>query len=175
MTFNAINLLGAKREPFLFISDFKAKNLKVILLKNLQKADVEFQIKKSLKNEKYVKNLKKTPLSFGKYKDKFNKIIEKIKAGETYLLNLTSQTQIETSLSLEEIYANANADYKLRYKDEFICFSPERFIKIQGNKINTYPMKGTIDSSFPDAKNTILQDKKEMAEHIMVEIGRAHV
>ena len=34
--------------------------------------------------------------------------------------------------------------------------------------IHTYPMKGTIDSSLPNAKEQILNDKKEMAEHIMV-------
>ena len=168
MTFSEINLLGASREPFLFISDFKAKNLKVILLKELKYEDIEFEIKENLNKKTPLQTLKKNPLSFEKYKEKFDKIIEKIQAGETYLLNLTSETKIQTPLNLKEIYTNANADYKLRYKDEFVCFSPERFIKIKDNKINTYPMKGTIDSSLPNAQKKILDDKKEMAEHIMV-------
>ena len=44
MTFNDLNSLGAKREPFLFISDFKAENLKVISLDELENYDVEFCI-----------------------------------------------------------------------------------------------------------------------------------
>ena len=39
----------------------------------------------------------------------------------------------------------ANAPYKLRVKDQFVCFSPETFITIEGNTIHTFPMKGTID------------------------------
>jgi len=74
----------------------------------------------------------------------------------------------ENRETLKEIYSLANAHYKLRFKDKFVCFSPEKFIQIQSDKIHTYPMKGTIDSSIEDAKNKILNDKKEMAEHIMV-------
>lgn len=51
---------------------------------------------------------------------------------------------------------------------DFVCFSPEKFIDIKDNKIYTYPMKGTIDSNFDDAKNILLNNKKELAEHTMV-------
>ncbi|NPA04431.1 MAG: aminodeoxychorismate synthase component I, partial [Epsilonproteobacteria bacterium] len=50
----------------------------------------------------------------------------------------------------------------------FICFSPERFVRIEGDKIFTFPMKGTIDASLPNAKAKILSNLKEMAEHTMV-------
>ena len=166
MTFSDINALGQQRKPFLFISDFKAKNLKVIPLDELE--DIEFQIKQNSQPNTHSQRLDKTPIVFEEYKKKFNKVIEKIKSGETYLLNLTAETKVKTQLSLKEIYTYANAEYKLRYKDEFVCFSPERFIKIQENKIHTFPMKGTIDASIENAQEKILQDKKEMAEHIMV-------
>ena len=112
--------------------------------------------------------LKKYPISFDRYKKAFNEVIEEIKKGNTYLLNLTFPTKIKTNLSLFEIYKIAKAPFKLFFKDDFVCFSPERFVKIKNNKIYTYPMKGTIDASIPNAKDKILNNKKEMAEHIMV-------
>lgn len=168
MTFNDLNELGAKREPFLFISDFKAQNLEVILLKDLQKADIEFCIDENYEKKEHKHTLKKSPNSFSEYKKKFDFVIEKIKSGETYLLNLTQPTKIESALTLKQIYKSANAHYKLRYKDKFVCFSPEKFIQLKDDKIHTYPMKGTIDASIPHAEEEILKNTKEMAEHIMV-------
>ncbi len=168
MTFSDINTLAKQRKPFLFISDFKAENLKVVLLKNLLEEDVEFQIEKKSSLNNSIKPLKKYPQSFEKYKKKFDYVLEKIKSGETYLLNLTQETKIQTPYTLKEIYSQTNAEFKLRYKNQFVCFSPERFVKIQNNKIHTYPMKGTIDASLPDAKRKILANEKELAEHIMV-------
>ncbi len=168
MKFEDLNSLGTKREPFLFITDFKAQKLKVILLKDLQNEDIEFFIDEDFKTTLHQNIFKKKPILFNEYKIKFDKVIERIKAGDTYLLNLTQPTSVETSLTLKEIFKNANAHYKLRYKDKFVCFSPEKFIQIKKEKIHTYPMKGTIDASLPNAKQAILNNQKEMAEHIMV-------
>jgi len=168
MSFEDVNLLASRREPFLFISDFEARNIEVIPLKELKERDIEFEINENSIYKKHPHNLKKTPVEFSIYKQRFDAVIEKIKAGETYILNLTQATKIETSLSLEEIYTLANAHYKLRYKDKFVCFSPEKFIQIRGDKIHTFPMKGTIDASVEDADKKILADSKEMAEHIMI-------
>ena len=99
---------------------------------------------------------------------KFDFIQENIRAGNSYLLNLTAKTQIDPEMSLDEIYEKANAKFKLKFFDEFVCFSPEKFIEIKKNKIVTFPMKGTIDSKIPNAEAKILGDVKEMAEHTMV-------
>ncbi|MBU1927512.1 aminodeoxychorismate synthase component I [bacterium] len=168
MTFHDLNTLGKQREPFLFVSDFKAQKLEVFLLKDLKKNDVEFCINENYSYVKHEHTLMKTPLAFESYKKKFNAVIENIKAGNTYLLNLTQSTPIQTLLTLKEIYSLANAHYKLRFKDEFVCFSPEKFIQISADTIHTYPMKGTINASIPNAKEKILSDEKEMAEHVMV-------
>jgi len=168
MNFSDINTLGRQRKPFLFISDFKAQNLEVILLEDLEKEDVEFCIDENYKYNKHSHYLKSNPIKFQNYQDKFNRVIEKIESGETYILNLTQATPIESELSLKEIYSLANAHYKLRFKNKFVCFSPEKFVQINADMIHTYPMKGTIDSSLPNAKEQILNDAKEMAEHIMV-------
>jgi len=168
MSFEDLNLLGKESKPFLFITDFKAQTLEVILLDKLQESDIEFHIDENYIKKEHLQKFKKEPLSLNKYKLKFKKVIENIKSGDTYLLNLTQPTKVKTSLSLKEIYNYANAPYKLRYKDKFVCFSPEKFIQIEGKTIHTYPMKGTIDSALQDAQEKILADKKEMAEHIMV-------
>ena len=168
MNFSDLNTLGRQRKPFLFISDFKAQKLEVILLEDLEKEDVEFCIDENYEYSEHSHYLKTNPIKFQNYQEKFNRVIKKIESGETYILNLTQATPIESKLSLKEIYSLANAHYKLRFKDEFVCFSPEKFVQINAAKIHTYPMKGTIDSSLPSAKEKILNDAKEMAEHIMV-------
>jgi len=168
MKFEHLNSLGKKREPFLFISDFLAQNIEVIPLDELKNHDIEFCIDENYQSNKHNQTFKKQAIDFKEYKNKFDKIIEHIKSGDTYLLNLTSPTKIDTNLTLKEIYSYANASYKLRYKDKFVCFSPEKFIHIKGSLIHTFPMKGTIDASITDAKQKILSDKKEMAEHTMV-------
>jgi len=168
MDFESLNTLGKKREPFLFISDFKAQKLEVILLKDLPQNDIEFSINEKYKYKQHPYTFNYASPDFYKYKKKFDKVIEKICSGETYILNLTQETKIETSQTLKEIYTLANAHYKLRFKDKFVCFSPEKFIQIQENIINTFPMKGTIDASIENAYSTIIEDEKEMAEHIMI-------
>ena len=168
MTFDDLNSLGKKRIPFLFISDFKAKKLEVVPLSELSTSDIEFCIDENYTFKKHPNRLEKSALKFEEYEKKFNQIIEKIKSGETYLLNLTQATPIQTQLTLKEIYSLANSHYKLRLRDEFVCFSPETFIKIEDDTIHTFPMKGTIDSDIQNAERKILEDKKEMAEHVMV-------
>ena len=168
MAFEKVNDLARRGIPFLFISDFKAEDIKVIPLNELKKHNIEYSICENYRYEKHKHFLNKKPIDFDDYSDKFNAVIEKIKAGETYILNLTQATPIETQLSLQEIYTLANAHYKLRYKDEFVCFSPEKFIQIKENKIHTFPMKGTIDAAIQNAEEKILANEKEMAEHVMI-------
>lgn len=168
MTFEDLNSLGAKREAFLFIVDFKAQNIVALALRDLEANDVEFCIDEGYIFKEHEDFLDKYPLPFSNYKKKFDFVTDKIKSGDTYLLNLTQPTPVKTAYSLKEIFKCANARYKLRYKDEFVCFSPESFIQIRDSKINTYPMKGTIDASILNAKEMILEDKKETAEHVMV-------
>ena len=150
------------------MSDFEAKKIIVIPLAEIAEHGVEFSIDETYKYKQHSYQLEKLPLTLEEYQKKFDFVVEKIKNGETYLLNLTQATPIKTHLTLKEIYDSVNAHYKLRYKDEFICFSPEKFIQISDNMIHTFPMKGTIDASIENAKEKILHDEKEMAEHVMV-------
>ncbi|QBF16699.1 aminodeoxychorismate synthase component I [Aliarcobacter thereius] len=167
-----LNLYGSNKEPFYFLISYDLNEFYIEKLKE-NNQNIKFEIDaNSLQNsciKKYYLN--KYPISFYEYKDKLNTVLNEIKDGNSYLLNLTSKTKIDTNFSLDEIYENANSLLKLRVKTEkndFVCFSPEKFVDIIDNKIYTYPMKGTIDSSIENAKNKLMNDAKELAEHTMV-------
>jgi len=166
-----ITKLARKRVPFLFIISFDKGEIVVEELSNLNR-EVLFEIdgfrnyqNRDIKEELF---FKKEPISFRKYKRAFDEVIEEIKRGNTYLLNLSFKSKIDTNLNLKEIFYISKAKYKLYYKDKFVCFSPEKFIEIRDNIISTYPMKGTIDAGIFRAEEIILNNKKEMAEHIMI-------
>jgi para-aminobenzoate synthetase component 1 len=111
---------------------------------------------------------RKFPIDFEIYKKAFNKVIKNINYGNSYLTNLTFQTKIELNLNLFQLFSIAKAKYKLYFEDKFVCCSPECFVKIIDGEIYSYPMKGTIDDSIPDALNLILNDEKEKAEHLTI-------
>ena len=54
------------------------------------------------------------------------------------------------------------------YKDQFVLFSPECFVRISQGTISSFPMKGTIDASIEDASRLLLSDEKEKAEHATI-------
>jgi para-aminobenzoate synthetase component 1 len=171
--FKKLNSFGKSVEEFLFIISYDKNKIFVEDLKKLP-PDIKYQVNKwknfqpPLDPLKKEIRLKASTLEFRKYKEDLLKVKNAIKKGETYLLNLTYSTPIDLNLSLEEIFLYANSVYKLLIKDQFVCFSPESFIKIENSKIFTFPMKGTIKASIPNAKEKILANPKEMAEHTMI-------
>ena len=169
--FDEIDRLGQLRKPFLFIISYDQSKVFVQPLEDLD-SDVYYKLEdwRNYPVQKRDKafTFQKFPADFTIYQRKLEKILEQIRSGNTYLLNLTCKTPIESNLSLKEIFTYARAKFKLYFKGQFICFSPERFIEIEGDQIATYPMKGTIDADIPDAKAKILANSKEMAEHVMI-------
>ena len=168
--FAEISRLAKAGTPFLFIVSYDKSQIITRPLDSL--GDIRYAMeagngKRKTGNGSFV--LKKSPVSFGRYKAAFDRVIEEIRAGNTYLLNLTFSTPIQTDATLETIFEAAEAPYKLLLPDRFVCFSPEPFVTINAEgTIRTYPMKGTIDAAIPDAEAKILSDEKEMAEHVMV-------
>ena len=47
-------------------------------------------------------------------------------------------------------------------------FSPESFIQIKDGEIFSYPMKGTINATLPDASQLLLENYKETCEHYTI-------
>jgi len=168
-----MNHYGKKKIPFLFIVDFEIKKPVVLPLAEIKSDEILYDIN-GLKNHHGKLRLnkkiifRKYPVSFRRYKKAFDKIQKHLYEGHTYLVNLTFPTKVETNLTFREIFFNSTAKYKLFYRNKFVLFSPEIFVRIKDGKISSYPMKGTIDADIPDAADKILSDKKEFAEHITV-------
>lgn len=170
---NLMNEYGGKKIPFLFIIDFEIKNPLLYRLDEVDSNKILFQINETRNFENVITPsekliFKKSPLPFNEYAIKFNKVINHINKGNTYLCNLTFPTHIEMNYSLLDVFFASKAKYKLYYDDLFTVFSPECFVKIENGKIYSFPMKGTIDTSIPNAKEKILNDEKELAEHVTI-------
>lgn len=168
-----LNFLGRERTPFFFVIGYDQNDSYIVPLEELD-GDIRFELDGFTSRGKSVPRVrkpvifKKSPPPFAEYQKKFDALQLEIAAGNTYLANLTMPTPVTSNCSLYELYLDAKAPYKLFFKEQFVVFSPERFIRIQNNTIETFPMKGTIDAALPNARDTILNDPKELAEHTMV-------
>lgn len=161
-----LNQHGKAQKPCYFIIDFTGENGHVFSEK--ENSDVIFDF-----SEKSKKNLK--PLGiYPKPIDEKNffkayKIVQNaLQRGDSYLANLTFSTPLEINYSLKEIFETSRAKYKILFKDKWVCFSPETFISTRENKIFTFPMKGTINAEIPQAKEKLIQNLKELAEHFTI-------
>lgn len=165
--FEEMNHLGSQRIPFFFLIDFLKQNGEVIPLSDLSD-QIQFKFQDHPSHFEGEIQLMKNPISFEEYEKQFQTVKGNILRGNSFLTNLTSATPIDLNLSLKEVFQYSQAKYKLIYKEDFVCFSPETFVKIKEGKIYSYPMKGTIDASIPNAKEIILNDAKEKAEHYTI-------
>ncbi len=91
-----------------------------------------------------------------------------LQKGNSYLVNLTCRIPVETNISLRDIFLRAHAPYRFWLKDRLVCFSPETFVRVDGRTISSFPMKGTIDATIPDATDVLYNNEKEAAEHATI-------
>ncbi|MDT8886663.1 aminodeoxychorismate synthase component I [Aquirufa regiilacus] len=109
----------------------------------------------------------KNPISFEDYEAKFKHVQAGLLRGDSFLVNLTAETPIDTDATLMDIYQHAQALYKLSVQDQFVVFSPECFIQIRDERIYSYPMKGT-SSATEQGPEQLQNDPKEQAEHATI-------
>jgi para-aminobenzoate synthetase component 1 len=165
-----MNDFGRQSEPFIFILDFELDKPVLLPIKAVNPEEICFDIH-GFTNLNVVgpplsqADFQKFPITPDQYRHAFDEVLNHIRLGNTYLLNLTFKTKIQTRLSLPEIFEQSNAPYKLLYRDQLVVFSPEAFVKIEENTISSYPMKGTIDAGIHDAESVLMNDRKELAEH----------
>jgi para-aminobenzoate synthetase component 1 len=170
-----INNLTSKNIPFLFILAFDPDENLVIPLDEIDPGKLLYQINRKTNNANQtpvpIHNeviFRKQALSFEAYKKQFDQIAFHLRRGDSYLTNLTCQTPIECNLSLLEIFQRAKAKYKIWYRNQWVVFSPETFVKIEAGQIYSFPMKGTIDASLPKAEESLMKNPKEAAEHATI-------
>ncbi len=169
---SVLNSLGRKRTPFLFVIDFEMEDAFASPLSEIDPKAIRYNFQgfTNVKDQSQKSRpvLDKNPISFEKYKERFDKVMIHLNRGDSFLANLTVRTELKTHLNLKELFQIAQARYKLFFKNRFIIFSPEPFIQIRNNKIFSFPMKGTIDAAFPNAREVILNDRKELSEHVTI-------
>lgn len=160
---------AAAGQPFVFLMDFEMEKPVICKPEDAATHGLHFDIAGISNTDNIpisaIPDLKSSPVSREWYSERFRLVKEHIRHGDSYLLNLTFPTPIDCNLSLSDIYHTARAPYRLLYRDEFVVFSPECFVRIKDDEIFTYPMKGTIDARLEDAENKLLDNLKEEWEH----------
>jgi len=168
-----INLLGKAGSPFLFVIDFEARQPLVLPLGDIDPGEILFDVN-GTKNYSTIPPLTKKlefsvhPISKVRYRKAFDLVQKHLFYGNSFLLNLTMPSRVESNFSLQEMFFHTRAKYKLWIKDQFVVFSPEIFVRISDGKISSFPMKGTIDATLPDAEHQLLNNEKELAEHYTI-------
>lgn len=178
-----INRLASQDEPFLFVINYQGDKAFIRLLSDINPEECLFDFegrgnfshawKETLKEETSETTWQIEPPLYEDYERSFNIVKSNIMAGNSYLTNLTCRVPVSCNLSLEEIFHRAKGKYKLllrrkRNLTPFVCFSPETFVRIKGGRIYSYPMKGTLDASLPNAEKQLMEDRKEAAEHATI-------
>ena len=185
-----LNQWGQEKKPFVFLIDFEQKKP---LAWPVDECPDDFQfkftkassLKKELQNATIIdeplaavghKNVNsvehslitKYPIKTSDYQHKFNQVMDALHKGDSFLMNLTIPTPVQNTVHFQTYFDHAKSKYVVWLKNDFIAFSPETFIQIESGMISTFPMKGTIDASLPNAKELLLNDSKELAEHATI-------
>ena len=171
--FQELDELSEKKVPFFFMIDFLMGNVLIFNEQALKskKILVDFPSFKNAESKISKKSeilWKSHPKSKENYQKGFEIVKNHLKRGDSYLVNYTCETKIETNLSLEDIFHQSKAKYKVLLPEKFTFFSPETFVEIRNQQIFTHPMKGTIDASVPNAVEELKNSVKEKAEHYTV-------
>lgn len=175
-----LNNLADKKDPFLFVINYAGTEAYIQKLSDIAP-------KECLYDFEGITNVKRHSLSavakhpiwkvhepnFEDYTRSFETVKSNILRGNSYLANLTCKVAVDCDLTFEDIFLRAKGKYKILLKDkdnnrQFVCFSPETFVRIKNGMIFSYPMKGTIDASLPEAEQVLMGDKKEAAEHATI-------
>ncbi len=165
-----MNRAGSNFRPFLFAVDYELER-GIFVEDPLNQNDILFRFEgvrnyagSNIRIDKSALRII-NPVPYETYESKFQVVMDGLIRGDSYLLNLTARTEIETSLELREIMVSANSPFGFCAGEDFVSFSPERFVRIENGIISSFPMKGTIDASLPGAEEIIMNDYKESCEH----------
>ena len=114
------------------------------------------------------------------YVARFERVQEKIRAGDIYQLNLTFKARFRLSGSPLTFYRDLRQRQRLAYggivdtgEVTVLPASPELFVEMKGRAIETRPMKGTSPrGGTPDAdaeaRRVLSSDVKQRAENLMI-------
>lgn len=160
-----ITALGIKEDSEKSIKDIEEK---------IKQGKVEFNIVLDKKSE-FISNFSRE-----EYIDAVKQVKEYIKEGHTYIANLTQRFQcdynsnpFDTYISLRSINKAPFSCYLNLEDFQIISSSPERFLKVFNNEVETRPIKGTRPrgiNKIEDEKNReeLLNSEKDKSELLMI-------
>ena len=166
----SLNYLLPKNERLIQFFFYERKDVQKI-----KSSDIDFDVPEKYK----IKNFK-----LNKSKSDFVRSIKKIKSyieeGDTYQVNYTVKGKFKFEGSYTGLFKNLVFNQSARYisiindfGNIIISLSPELFIKIEKDKINSKPMKGTIKrgldfSADALSKYELENSSKNRAENVMI-------
>ena len=119
-------------------------------------------------------------MNYDLYEIKLLKILEYIRAGDCYQVNLSQMFSLTYEGDEYELYKYLNKSFASPYSaymnypfGKILSFSPERFLSIKNNIVETKPIKGTRPrSDDPDIDKKNIEDlessQKDKAENLMI-------
>lgn len=170
---NRLNALGAAGEPCFFLVDFERARPQVwSMLKEQTDAPVfSFPHRQDYTihpNEMPTATLSPTHVSPEEFRRAFDIVQIGLQRGDSFLTNLTFPVPVKLNCSLNDVYRQSEAKYRILWPDHFVCFSPETFVTIDaGGYIESRPMKGTALDA-PASRHDLLTSRKEIAEHATI-------
>lgn len=176
-----INLLAQEGDPFLFVVNFQGDDAFIQKLSDIDPQECLYDFEGTSNVERQVEPPFPSEVqwevdapSYASYEKSFDIVKNNMLMGNSYLANLTCKVPVRCNLSLHDIFLHAKGKYKLLLRGHeeenchFVCFSPETFVKVKGGRVYSYPMKGTLDASLPQAEEMLMADAKEAAEHATI-------
>lgn len=172
---NRLNELGRKREAGFLLVDFEQEEVRLWDRQQLAATDeIEFSFQHGIPVEpagySYPGDLLCGAqfVPEAEYRRAFDTVRKGLQQGDSFLTNLTMPTKVELSASLQDIYRLSSAPYRIFYRNRFVCFSPETFVRIDAEgTISSNPMKGTAEDN-EAGRLQLLNSRKEIAEHATI-------
>lgn len=172
----AINRLGARNEPFIFVTDYEAKAWHVGLLRDIDAASCLYAIgvyTNATSEPRPKPTMAMRPPRFDDYAKAFDIVMHGLRRGDSFLTNLTWAVEVDLKGSLSDVFHTSRAPFRLFLQpfggQPFVCFSPEPFLSIDCNgTMRSFPMKGTARAENQDSLTALMNDAKETAEHATI-------
>lgn len=168
-----LNELGAAKEPCFFLVDFEQMKPRLWAAGENTDDQPRFSFRDysdpgTPPTGMLPPKLSADHVSTSTFRKAFEVVQAGLRRGDSFLTNLTFPVPVELSCTLEDIYWQSDAKYRILWPDNFVCFSPETFVTINDKGyIESRPMKGTaLDTE--KARAALLNSRKEIAEHATI-------
>lgn len=116
-------------------------------------------------------------ISFDDYRKRFIQAKRYIEEGDAYQINLAQAFRAEFQGRPSSLFESLNQRIQTPYsafinpgqRSSILSFSPEQFIAVQGRRVLTRPIKGTLrNSGDPSEALTLANSPKNRAENVMI-------